>query len=67
MLDFSPIQIIIVLVIALMIFGPKHLPEMGRSLGRGLREFKSSITGGADEPAQREAVASGERAPEVTI
>ena len=51
MFDFSPIQIIIVLVIALLVFGPKRLPEMGKSLGRGLREFKHSISGfGDDEP-----------------
>ncbi len=38
-------EIILVLIIALVIFGPKRLPELGRSLGNGLREFKSSITG----------------------
>jgi sec-independent protein translocase protein TatA len=36
---------IIVLAIALMIFGPKKLPEMGRSVGKGLREFKNSVSG----------------------
>jgi sec-independent protein translocase protein TatA len=43
MFDLSPIQILIVLVIALLVFGPKRLPEMGRSVGRGLREFKSAM------------------------
>lgn len=53
MFDFSPIQIVIVLVIALVVFGPKRLPEMGRNLGRGLREFKGSISGmSGDAPAQ---------------
>ncbi len=53
MLDFSPIQILIVLVIALIVFGPKRLPEMGRSIGRGLREFKSAITDdGSAAPAR---------------
>lgn len=50
MFDFSPIQIIIVLVIALIVFGPKKLPEMGRSLGRGIREFKASVTGDPAPP-----------------
>ena len=41
MFDISPIQIIIVLAIALLIFGPKRLPGMGRDLGRGIRDFKA--------------------------
>ena len=45
MFDFSPIQIIIVLVIALRVVGPTRLPEMGRNLGRSMREFKNSISG----------------------
>ncbi len=42
-------EILILLVIVLLIFGPKKLPELGRSLGRGMREFKDSITGKDDE------------------
>jgi sec-independent protein translocase protein TatA len=38
-------EIIIVLIIVLIIFGPKRLPDLGRSLGRGMREFKDSVTG----------------------
>jgi sec-independent protein translocase protein TatA len=41
--------LVIILVVALLIFGPKRLPEIGRSLGRGMREFKDSVTG-KDEP-----------------
>ena len=43
MFDISPVQILIVLVIALLVFGPKRLPEMGKSVGRGIREFKGAI------------------------
>ena len=43
MFDFSPIQLIIVLVIALVVLGPKRLPDAAKSLGNGLREFKRSI------------------------
>ena len=43
--NIGPLELAIVLVIALVIFGPKRLPDLGRSLGRGMREFKESITG----------------------
>ena len=42
-------ELVIVLVALLVIFGPKRLPEMGRSLGRGMREFKDSVSGKDDE------------------
>jgi sec-independent protein translocase protein TatA len=38
-------EILLILLLVLLVFGPKRLPEMGRSLGRGFREFKESITG----------------------
>ena len=43
-------EILILLLVVLLVFGPKRLPEMGRSLGKGMREFKDSITGKDDEP-----------------
>jgi sec-independent protein translocase protein TatA len=43
-------EILILLLIVLLVFGPKRLPEMGRSLGKGMREFKDSISGRDDEP-----------------
>ena len=44
----SWVEILILLLVALLVFGPKRLPEMGRSLGRGLREFKDSVSGRDD-------------------
>ena len=38
-------EILILLLVVLLVFGPKRLPEMGRSLGRGMREFKDSVSG----------------------
>lgn len=48
-MPIGPTELIIVLVIILVIFGPKRLPQLGRSLGGGMREFKNSITSKADE------------------
>jgi sec-independent protein translocase protein TatA len=44
----GPMELIVVLVIALLVLGPKKLPEVGRSVGRGIREFRSSVSGGDD-------------------
>jgi sec-independent protein translocase protein TatA len=42
-------ELILVLVIALIVLGPKRLPEVGRSLGKGMREFKDSISGNSSD------------------
>jgi len=55
MFGIGPIELIVVLVVALLIFGPKRLPDVGRSLGRGMREFKESVTG-----ADRDALANAD-------
>ena len=50
----QPWHIILILLIALMLFGGRKLPEIGRSLGKGMREFKDSITGHpSPEPAKQ--------------
>jgi sec-independent protein translocase protein TatA len=52
----GPLEIIVVLVIVLIVFGPKRLPDLGKSLGRGMREFKDSVTGKDKEHEQLEPV-----------
>ncbi len=47
--NVGPLELAIVLVIALVIFGPKRLPDLGRALGSGMREFKDSVTGKGDD------------------
>jgi sec-independent protein translocase protein TatA len=46
----GPWELLILLGVLLLVFGPKRLPEMGRSLGRGMREFRQSVTGRAEDP-----------------
>lgn len=45
----APSHIVLILVVALIVLGPKRLPEVGRSLGRGLRDFRSGLQGAQDE------------------
>lgn len=60
--NVGPLEIAVVLVIVLIIFGPKRLPELGKSMGNGIREFKDSLSGEKDkdspEEKQRELQAS---------
>jgi len=55
--NIGPLEIAIVLIIALVVFGPKKLPELGKSVGNGLKEFKSSISD--SDPAPAPAIESG--------
>jgi sec-independent protein translocase protein TatA len=43
--NIGPLEILVVLIIALVVFGPKRLPELGNSLGKGIREFRDTVTG----------------------
>lgn len=64
--NIGPLEIAIVLIIALIVFGPKRLPELGRSLGKGIREFRSSIGGKDDEEPEGSApqeIEPGKREP----
>ncbi len=51
--QIGPIEIAVVAVIALIVLGPRRLPEAGRSLGRGLREFRESVTSTVDAREER--------------
>jgi sec-independent protein translocase protein TatA len=60
----GPWELAILLIVVLLVFGPKRLPEMGKSLGKGMREFKNSIVGKDDEPpATAELTARAEEEP----
>ncbi len=47
--NVGPLEIVGLLLLALLLFGAKRLPEIGRSLGRGMREFKDSVSGRDDD------------------
>ncbi|MGC2164191.1 MAG: twin-arginine translocase TatA/TatE family subunit [Silvibacterium sp.] len=67
MLDnlFTPTHLVIILVIALLVFGPRKLPELGKGLGEGLKGFKEGIKGinSSDAPKQ-ENIAKSEAPPQ---
>jgi sec-independent protein translocase protein TatA len=56
--NVGPLELAVVLIIALVVFGPKRLPELGKSMGKGIREFRSSISGKDDE-AEKPEIESG--------
>jgi sec-independent protein translocase protein TatA len=58
------VEIVIILIFALIIFGPKRLPELGRSMGRGIREFKNSVT--SDKHDEDDEVRELEHSPAAT-
>jgi len=60
--NVGPLELIVVLIIALIVFGPKRLPELGRSLGRGIREFRGSVSGEKDDDDDED---SGSERPEL--
>jgi sec-independent protein translocase protein TatA len=45
-------ELIVLVIVLLLIFGPKRLPEIGKSMGRGMREFKDSVTGKDEQPTE---------------
>jgi sec-independent protein translocase protein TatA len=58
----GPLEIALLLIVVLVIFGPKRLPDLGRSLGRGMREFKDSVTG-----KDNDELPSGESSTDTTV
>jgi sec-independent protein translocase protein TatA len=50
--NVGPWEIVLLLLLALLLFGAKRLPEIGKSMGKGMREFKDSLAGKEDDPAE---------------
>ena len=53
--SIGPMELIVILAIALIVLGPKRLPDAGKSVGRGMREFKEALSGGAKDEDERDA------------
>jgi sec-independent protein translocase protein TatA len=51
--NVGPLEVAVVLIIALIIFGPKRVPELGKSLGKGVRNFKSALDGEDDDTGEK--------------
>lgn len=47
--NIGPLELVVILIIALVVLGPKRLPDAGRSIGRGMREFKNALTNPSPE------------------
>lgn len=61
----SPMHLLVVFIVAVLVLGPKKLPEVARSLGSGIRQFKSSLEGDEQEPAPAPTAPVPETPPEV--
>jgi sec-independent protein translocase protein TatA len=59
----NPLHIVVLVVVLLLVFGAKRLPEIGRSLGSGMREFKDSVTGESKAPS----LSAGEQQPPAPV
>jgi sec-independent protein translocase protein TatA len=53
--NIGPMELVVILVIALLVLGPKKLPEVGRSVGRGMREFKEALSRPDDDEEEKAA------------
>jgi sec-independent protein translocase protein TatA len=59
--SIGPMELIVVLAIALIVLGPKRLPDAGKSVGRGMREFKEALTGGSKDDDEDESLEAEKR------
>jgi sec-independent protein translocase protein TatA len=64
---FQPTHLLLILVVALLVLGPKRLPEATRSIGRGIHDFKSAITGGSSKDDRVSADAPSRESGERTV
>jgi sec-independent protein translocase protein TatA len=55
---FQPMHLLVIFFIALLVFGPKKLPELGKGIGEGMRGFKNAINGTPEEPSKAPTIES---------
>jgi sec-independent protein translocase protein TatA len=61
----GPWEVAIILLVALLVFGPKKLPELGKGLGRGMRDFKRAVSGDDDDERREEDAAKKAEKPQI--
>jgi sec-independent protein translocase protein TatA len=61
--NIGPLELVVILVVVLLLFGAKRLPELGKSLGSGMREFKDSVQGKDSDDKGRTELEAGETPP----
>jgi sec-independent protein translocase protein TatA len=61
----GPWEVAIILLVALLVFGPKKLPELGKGLGRGMRDFKRAVSGDDDDERREEDAAKKADKPQI--
>ncbi len=58
--NIGPLELVVILVVVLLLFGAKRLPELGKSLGSGMKEFKDSVTGKDSDDSGRTELEAGD-------
>jgi len=62
---FQPLHLLVIVIVALLVFGPKKIPELGKGLGEGIKNFKEGMKQGSDTTSAKDEVPAAPKNPEV--
>lgn len=63
---FQPLHLLVIVVVALLVFGPKKIPELGKGLGEGIKNFKEGLKQGSDTTSAKSEPVAAPKSPEVS-